>query len=62
MRFVRIFFKNNIQEAYSPKNSILGQIFSEISAMLGSDDSRLGSKRLKPSQISQKLIYLQKLL
>ena len=62
MWFVRIFLKNNIQEAYLPKNSISGKIFSEILAKLGSDDSRLGSKGLKPSQISQKLIYLHKLL
>ena len=32
MVFVRIFWKNNIQEAYLPKMSISGQI---VSAMLG---------------------------
>ena len=31
--------KNNIQEAYLPKTSILGQIVSEILAQLCSDDS-----------------------
>ena len=30
MGFVRIFWKNNVQEAYSPKMSISGQIVSEI--------------------------------
>ena len=32
MGFVRIFWKNNVQEAYLPKMSILGQIVSEILA------------------------------
>ena len=32
MGFVRIFSKNNVQEAYLPKMSISGQIFSEIVA------------------------------
>ena len=31
--------KSNIQEAYLPKTSISGQIVSEISAQLCSDDS-----------------------
>ena len=31
--------KSNIQEAYLPKTSISGQIFSEILAQLCSDDS-----------------------
>ena len=39
MGFVRIFWKNNIQEAYLPKTSISGQIVSEILAQLCSDDS-----------------------
>ena len=39
MGFVRIFWKNNIQEAYLPKTSIVGQIVSEILAQLCSDDS-----------------------
>ena len=39
MGFVRIFWKNNIQEAYLPKTSISGQILSEILAQLCSDDS-----------------------
>ena len=39
MGFVRIAWKNNIQEAYSPKTSIVGQIVSEILAQLCSDDS-----------------------
>ena len=34
MGFVRIFWKNNVQEAYLPKMSILGQIVSEIVAQL----------------------------
>ena len=34
MGFVRIFWKNNVQEAYSPKMSISGQIVSEIVAQL----------------------------
>ena len=32
MGFVRIFWKNNVQEAYLPKLSISGQIVSEIVA------------------------------
>ena len=39
MGFVRIFWKNNIEEAYLPKTSISGQIVSEILAQLCSDDS-----------------------
>ena len=34
MGFVRIFWKNNVQEAYLPKMSISGQIVSEIVAQL----------------------------
>ena len=34
MEFVRIFWKNNVQEAYLPKMSISGQIVSEIVAPL----------------------------
>ena len=34
MGFVRIFSKNNVQEAYLPKTSIWGQIVSEIVAQL----------------------------
>ena len=36
--FVKIFWKKNIQEAYLPKTSIVGQIVSEILAQLCSDD------------------------
>ena len=32
MGFVRIFWKNNVQEAYLQKRSILGQIVSEMLA------------------------------
>ena len=32
MGFVRIFWKNNVQQAYLPKMSILGQIVSETLA------------------------------
>ena len=32
MGFVRIFWKNNVQEAYLPKMSISGQIVSEMFA------------------------------
>ena len=39
MRFVRIFWKKKIQEAYLPKTSIVGQNVSEILAQLCSDDS-----------------------
>ena len=39
MGFVRTFWKNNIQEAYLPINSISGQIFPEILAQLCSNDS-----------------------
>ena len=39
MGFVRIFWEENIQEAYLPKTSISGQIVSEILAQLYSDDS-----------------------
>ena len=38
MGFVRIAWKNNIQEAYLPKTGIGGQIVSEILAQLCSDD------------------------
>ena len=34
MAFVKIFWKNNVQEAYLPKISIVGQIVSEILAQL----------------------------
>ena len=40
MAFVRIFWKNNVQEAHLPKISILEQIFSEILAQLCSDNSK----------------------
>ena len=39
MGFVRIFWKNNIQQAYLSKLSISGQIVSEILAQLCSEDS-----------------------
>ena len=39
MGFVKIFWKNNIQEAYLQKISISEQIASEILAHLCSDDS-----------------------
>ena len=39
MGFVRIFSKNNVQEAYLPKTSIWGQIDSEIVAQLYSENS-----------------------
>ena len=39
MAFVRVFWKNNIQEDYLPKTSISGQIVSEILAQLCFDDS-----------------------
>ena len=39
MKFVRIFWKNNVQEAYLPKMSISGQIVSEIVAQLYSENS-----------------------
>ena len=32
MGFVRVFWKNNVQEAYLPKVSISGQIVSEMLA------------------------------
>ena len=39
MGFVRIFWKNNVQEAYLPKMSIWGQTVSEIVAQLFSENS-----------------------
>ena len=39
MEFVRIFWKNNVQEAYLPKMSISGQIVSEIVAQLCLENS-----------------------
>ena len=36
---MRIFIKNNIQEAFSPKTSISGEIVSEILLQLCYDDS-----------------------
>ena len=39
MGFVRIFWKNNVQEAYLPKMNISGQIVSEIVAQLRLENS-----------------------
>ena len=39
MRFVRIFWNNNVQEAYLPKMSISGQIVAEIVAQLCLENS-----------------------
>ena len=39
MGFVRIFWKNKVQETYLPKISISGQIVFEILAQLSSDNS-----------------------
>ena len=39
MGFVKIFWKNNVQVAYLPKISVVGQIVSEILAQLCYDDS-----------------------
>ena len=39
MGFVEIFWKNNVQDAYSPKISNSGQIVSETLAQLCCDDS-----------------------
>ena len=39
MGFVRIFWKNNVQEAYLQKINISGQIVSELLAQLCSDSS-----------------------
>ena len=39
MGFVRIFWKNNVQEAYLPKMSISGQIVAEIVAQLCLENS-----------------------
>ena len=39
MGFARIFWKNNVQEAYLPKMSISGQIVSEIVAQLCLENS-----------------------
>ena len=39
MGFVRIFWKNNVQEAYLPKMSISGQIVPEIVAQLCLENS-----------------------
>ena len=39
MGFVRIFWKNNVQEAYLPKMSISGQIVSEVVAQLCLENS-----------------------
>ena len=39
MGLVRIFWKNNVQEAYLPKMSISGQIVSEIVAQLSLENS-----------------------
>ena len=39
MGFVRIFWKNNVQEAYLPKMTISRQIVSEIVAQLYSENS-----------------------
>ena len=39
MGFFRIFWKNNLQEAYLPKMSISGQIVSEIVAQLCLENS-----------------------
>ena len=44
MGFVKIFWKNNVQDAYSPKISNSGQIVSEILAKLCCDDARAFSR------------------
>ena len=41
MGIVKIFWKDNVQDAYLPKISIVGQIVSEILAQLSSHDSIL---------------------
>ena len=38
MGFLKIFWKNNVQDAYLPKLGISEQIVPEILAQLGSDD------------------------
>jgi len=38
MGFLKIFWKNNVQDAYLPKISISEQIIPAILAQLGSDD------------------------
>ena len=38
MGFLKIFWKNNVQDVYLPKISISEQIVPEILAELGSDD------------------------
>jgi len=38
MGFVKIFRKNNVQDAYLPKTSSVGQIVCQILAQLCSDD------------------------
>ena len=40
MGFVKIFRKNNVQDAYLSKTNIVGQIVSEILAQLSSDDPK----------------------
>ena len=65
MGFVKLFWKKNVQDAYSPKISNLGQIVSEILAQLCSDDSiqillnlawfiRLGTRRYENFVVNQK--------
>ena len=39
MGFVKIFWKNNIQETYLPNSGIVAQIVSDILAQLCPDDS-----------------------
>ena len=62
MGFVRIFWKNNVQEAHLPKMSISGQIVSEIVAQLCLENSiqtLLNFFRVDPKSTPLQLLLLQ---
>ena len=66
MGFVRIFWKNNVQEGYLPKMSISGQIVSEMLASYNSENSIqtlliLGGGRPKEKKSFCGVIYTRQL-
>ena len=53
MVFVRIYWKNNVQEAYLPEMTILGQIVSEIVAQLCLENSIQTLQNRPPKKLEE---------